>query len=99
MWSQPSPLCRCGVIDSWTPALVWTAPNCRLPGPDGGHGRYLTCGGGSRDPGGLLAHPETDGVLALACGSLQSGLTEDFAEARRRALWVPEKERHDDGTG
>jgi hypothetical protein len=35
-------------------------------------------------------------VLAAACGLLRSGLTEDFAETRRRALWVPQKEHHDD---
>jgi hypothetical protein len=38
-------------------------------------------------------------VLALACDPLQSGLTEDFAETQHPALWVPEKEHHDDGTG
>jgi len=42
---------------------------------------------------------EARGDLAPACGPLQSGLTEDFADTRRPALWVPEKEHHDDGAG
>ena len=65
--------------------------------------RAAECCGGSRggcaqinqivrrgDQRGMLLAVQLGGlVLAPACGPLQSGLTEDFADARRAALWVP----------